>query len=49
MLLVLNAGRSLGDTTANLLAPLVVNIATRRGAQIILDDATLPVSAPLVA
>jgi len=49
VLLVLNAGQSLGDTTANLLAPFVINTATRQAAQIILDDMTLPVSAPLVA
>lgn len=49
VLLVLNAGESLGDTTANLLAPFVVNTQTHRAAQIILEDTSLPVSAPLVA
>ncbi len=49
VLLVLTAGATLDETTANLLAPVVVNIATRRAAQIILDDSSLPVSAPLVA
>ena len=49
VLLVLNAGSSLADTTANLLAPFVVNTVTRQAAQIILADTTLPVSAPLVA
>jgi len=49
VLLVLKAGDSLADTTANLLAPVVVNRRTRRAAQVILDDATLSVSAPLVA
>lgn len=49
VLLVLNAGDSLSATTANLLAPVVVNAATRRACQVILDDPTLPLSAPLVA
>ncbi len=49
VLLVLNAGESLGDTTANLLAPVVVNTQTHRAAQIILEDTSLPVSALLVA
>lgn len=49
VLLVLKAGTSLSDTTANLLAPVVVNRRTRRAAQVILDDSTLSVSAPLVA
>lgn len=49
VLLVLRAGESLTETTANLLAPVVVNRRTRRAAQVILDDPTLSVSAPLVA
>lgn len=49
VLLVLKAGDSLADTTANLLAPVVVNRRTRRAAQVILDDPSLSVSAPLVA
>ena len=49
VLLVLNAGASLADTTANLLAPVVVGVDSRRGAQVILDDPSLSVSAPLVA
>lgn len=49
VLLVLKAGDSLAATTANLLAPVVVNRRTRRAAQVILDDPTLSVSAPLVA
>lgn len=47
VLLVLNAGASLEDTTANLLAPVLVNTATRRASQVILDDASLPLAAPL--
>jgi flagellar assembly factor FliW len=49
VLLVLNAGDSLDTTTANLLAPVVVNTATRRASQVILDDPDLPIAAPLVA
>ena len=49
VLLVLNAGSSLADTTANLMAPVVVNTATLRASQVILDDPTLPLAAPLVA
>ncbi|RNL80281.1 flagellar assembly protein FliW [Nocardioides marmorisolisilvae] len=49
VLLVLNAGDSLGSTTANLLAPVVVNTATRRASQVILDDPDLPIAAPLLA
>ena len=49
VLLVLNAGDSLDTTTANLMAPVVVNTATMRASQVILDDPTLPLAAPLVA
>ncbi|MFL6156641.1 MAG: flagellar assembly protein FliW [Marmoricola sp.] len=49
VLLVLNAGESLGTTTANLMAPVLVNTATRRASQVILDDPSLPIAAPLVA
>jgi flagellar assembly factor FliW len=49
VLLVLNAGDSLDTTTANLMAPVVVNTATLRASQVILDDPTLPLAAPLVA
>jgi flagellar assembly factor FliW len=49
VLLVLNAGDSLDTTTANLMAPVVVNTATRRASQVILDDPDLPIAAPLVA
>lgn len=47
VLVVLTAGATLADTTANLLAPVVLNTATRRAAQVILDDPALPVAAPL--
>lgn len=49
VLLVLNAGESLDTTTANLMAPVVVNTATLRASQVILDDPSLPLAAPLVA
>lgn len=49
VLLVVRAGASLAETTVNLRAPLVVNPATRRASQVILDDAELPIAAPLVA
>jgi flagellar assembly factor FliW len=49
VLLVLNAGESLDTTTANLMAPVLVNTATLRARQVILDDPSLPLAAPLVA
>jgi flagellar assembly factor FliW len=48
VLLVVRAGDSLADTTVNLRAPLVVNMVTRRASQVILEDAELPISAPLL-
>src|SRR3546814_8094525 len=38
VLLVLKPGESLASTTANLVAPIVVNTTNRRAAQVILDD-----------
>jgi flagellar assembly factor FliW len=49
LLVVLNAGTSLASTTANLAAPVLVNPATRRGGQIVLDRPDLPIAAPLTA
>ena len=49
VLLVLHAGESLATTTANLMAPVVVNATTRRARQVILDDPSLALAAPLVA
>jgi flagellar assembly factor FliW len=49
ILLVLTAGASLSETTANLMAPVLVNTVTRRAAQVILDDPQLSVATPLVA
>jgi flagellar assembly factor FliW len=49
LLLVLNPGASDGTPTANLLAPIVVNIETRQAAQVVLAGSDLPVGAPLAA
>jgi flagellar assembly factor FliW len=49
ILLVLTAGESLTSTTANLIAPILVNTVTRRAAQVILDDPELAIATPLVA
>lgn len=49
MLCVLTAGTSLAETTANLLAPVLVNTATCKAVQVILDDPGLSLAAPLVA
>lgn len=48
VLLVLHAGATLASTTVNLRAPVVVNTATHRAAQVILDDPSLSVAAPLL-
>jgi len=47
-LLVVHAGASLGETTVNLRAPLVINVANGRAAQVVLDDPELAVAAPLL-
>lgn len=47
MYVMLTIGTSLKDTTANLRAPLVVDHATGKAVQVILDDDTLPLSQPL--
>jgi flagellar assembly factor FliW len=49
VLLVVTAGDSLTSTTANLLAPVLVNTGTRRALQVILDDPDLAIATPLVA
>jgi flagellar assembly factor FliW len=49
VLVLLTAGSSLASTTANLLAPVLVNVHTRQAVQVVLDDPTLPLHAPLVA
>lgn len=48
VLLVVNPGEGLSSATANLLAPVVVNSATRRGGQVVLAE-ELPVRAPLLS
>ncbi len=48
VLLVVNPGDDAGAATANLLAPVVVNLATRQGGQVVLDE-DLPIRAPLLA
>jgi flagellar assembly factor FliW len=48
LLVVLTAGDSLATTTANLAAPLLVNHATRRGGQIVLDQPGLEIATPLL-
>jgi flagellar assembly factor FliW len=49
VLLVIQAGESPEETTANLLAPVVVNATTRAAAQVVLTGSRLPLRAPLVA
>jgi flagellar assembly factor FliW len=49
VLVVVDARKALSDTTANLRAPVVVNTATGRAAQVVLDDASQPLAAPLLA
>ncbi|WP_240770559.1 flagellar assembly protein FliW [Nocardioides sp. GY 10127] len=48
LLVVLTAGESLAATTANLLAPVLVNRTTLQAAQVILDDASLSTATPLL-
>jgi flagellar assembly factor FliW len=49
-LLVIVAIRDgISDATANLLAPIVVEPASGKAIQLVLDDARLPLCAPLVA
>jgi flagellar assembly factor FliW len=48
LLVVLTPGESLESTTANLAAPVLVNHATQRGGQVVLDAPGLPVAAPLL-
>jgi len=48
VLLVLSPGATLEDSTANLLAPLVVNSVTRSASQVVLTGSDLPLRAPLL-
>ena len=47
VLVVLTVGRDAASTTANLLAPVVINVRTRAAAQLILTGSDWPVRAPL--
>ncbi len=47
-LVVVTLGEGLADATANLLAPVLVNPDQRIGAQVLLDDVSLSLRAPLV-
>lgn len=47
LLVVVTAGESLATSTANLLAPVVVNPATMAAAQVVLTGSDLPLRAPL--
>ncbi len=46
--LVVTAGASLADATANLMAPIIVDQSTRRAVQVVLTGSGLPVRAPLI-
>ncbi|MFN8195736.1 MAG: flagellar assembly protein FliW [Nocardioidaceae bacterium] len=47
VLVVLTAGESLASSTANLIAPVVINRVTRKAAQVVLAHQDLPLAAPL--
>ena len=47
VLVIVTTGASAADATANLLAPVVINLRTRRAAQIVLEDTSMPLRAPL--
>lgn len=49
VLVVLTTGDSIEQTTANLLAPVLVNTVNRRAAQVVLGDTDLSVAVPLGA
>jgi flagellar assembly factor FliW len=48
VLLVVTVGGSAADSTANLLAPIVLNSRTRQAAQVLQASADLPLQAPLI-
>ncbi|OLB66371.1 MAG: flagellar assembly protein FliW [Actinobacteria bacterium 13_2_20CM_2_72_6] len=48
VLLVLTAGETPAETTANLMAPIVVAQSSRRAVQLVLGGSGLPVRAPLL-
>jgi flagellar assembly factor FliW len=47
VLLIVTVGADLPSSTANLAAPVIVNSTKRKGAQVVLEDATLSLRAPL--
>jgi flagellar assembly factor FliW len=47
LLVLLTAPDGLGTATVNLRAPLVINVRTRRAAQVVLEDQDHPLAAPL--
>lgn len=49
VLLVISPGETAAEATANLLAPIVVDISTRRAGQLVLHSSDLPIRAPLAA
>lgn len=48
VLLVVTVGGSATDSTANLLAPIVLNSRTRQAAQVLQQSSDLPLQAPLI-
>jgi|KBSSwiStaDraftv2_1062776.scaffolds.fasta_scaffold01257_24 flagellar assembly factor FliW len=48
LLVMLTIGTGLADATANLRAPIVIARSTGRAVQVILEDALLPMRAPLL-
>jgi len=48
VLLIVHAAESLAASTVNLRAPLLVDLVTRRAAQVILEDVSLPLAVPLL-
>jgi len=49
VLLVVTVGATIAQSTANLMAPIVLNATSRIGAQVVLDDPDLLLRAPLSA
>jgi flagellar assembly factor FliW len=48
VLVVVTTGGSVGEATANLLAPIVVNARTRQAVQVLQLEDDLPLAAPLI-
>ena len=49
VLLIVTVGADLASSTANLAAPVIVNSTKLKGAQVVLEDTTLSLRAPLTA